>query len=380
MNILFVLHYSGFYGANKSLLTLMTLLREHYSVTPVVLLPNKGVVCHELDKAGIEFQVFHYYWWVNNDHGIFQWFLNKRKQFINWRRVKRISSLFKGRDIDLVYTNSICVNMGYLIAKQMGLPHIWHARESLDQFSLSLSLSLSKSLAIWASPVNKKYLLISDYMMDFYREYLPVDRMVRVYNGVSLPTGISRSKKNELKGRLQICCMGVLSEQKNQLELLKALRILLLRSIEADVWLLGTGVPAYATILEDYVKQEGFEQCVHLVGHTDDVFQILQGMNLGVVAARDEAFGRVTVEFMLMRMPVIASRSGANAELIEPGVSGEVYPLGDPIALADAIEQYVRNPELLDIHGRAGELSAKQFFSAEKNAEAVYEQIQNVIN
>lgn len=379
MTILFILHYSGYYGANKSLLTLITLLRERYGITPVVLLPNYGVVCDELDKAKIEYRIFHYYWWVNDNHGLFQWLLNKRKQLRNWFRVKRICSVFADKSFDLVYTNSICVNMGYLIAKRLGLPHIWHLRENFDSFSLTLSLSLPRSLAIWASPINTRYLLISDFMMDSFQKYLPIERMVRVYNGVSLPSSVYRKSKNYPKGRLQICCVGVLSSQKNQLELLKAQSILLQRNTEVDVWIVGSGKQDYSELLHSFVKQNGLEQFVHFTGHSDDVFGILQEMNLGVVCARDEAFGRVTVEFMLMQMPVIVSRSGANAELIESGLSGDVYPLGNIEALADSIEQYVRNPDLVEMHGRAGELVAKRNFSAENNAEMVFNQIQSVL-
>lgn len=35
----------------------------------------------------------------------------------------------KKAKIDLVYSNSSCTLMGLLIAKVMGIPHIWHVRE-----------------------------------------------------------------------------------------------------------------------------------------------------------------------------------------------------------------------------------------------------------
>lgn len=380
MTILFVTHYPGFYGANKSLLMLMVLLREHHGINPIVLLPSKGAMCGKLEEAGIPYKVSHYYWWVNYNHGVFQWLLNKRKQLINHRHVGKICNLFKKENIDLVYTNSICVNMGFLIAERLGLPHVWQARETFEQFSLSLSLSLSRSKAIWDSPVNKKYILISDYMKNSYMNYLPADRMVKVHNGVDLPQGIFRKNTNVLKGRLQIACMGVLSEQKNQLEILKAQKVLLNRGVEVVVWLLGVGQQEYTDKLRQFTEQSGLNDLIHFVGHTDDVFQMLQNMNLGVVAAHDEAFGRVTLEYMLMQMPVVASRSGANAELITPGETGEIYPLGDVEALADAIEQYVKHPELLEKQGKVGEQTAKNNFSAGKNAENIYEQIKTIIS
>ena len=94
MTILFVTHYSEYYGANKSLYTLMLLLREKYGVRPIVLLPHDGPMCTQLEKVGIPYKVSHYYWWVNDNKGVFQWLLNKRKQVINYFRIcSRYSSL-----------------------------------------------------------------------------------------------------------------------------------------------------------------------------------------------------------------------------------------------------------------------------------------------
>ena len=374
MNLLFVTHYAGFYGANKSLLTLMTLLQERYGVKPLVLLPNNGFVCEKLEEKGIEYLVCPFYWWVNYNHGPFQWVLNKRKQLINYRVAKGICSKLKGRGIDLVYSNSVCVNIGFFIAKRLGLPHIWHFRESLMQYSLSLSKYLTRR--ILASPVNKRYVLTSDYMMAFYRQYLPENRMVRVYNGVDLPVGFSRSEENRMRDRLQVACVGVITKQKNQLELLKAQFLLHKRGIDIDTWFVGSANDiAYYESMKNYVVSNGLDGMVHFVGYSDRIFDELQQKNLGVVAAHDEAFGRVTIEYMLMKMPVVASRSGANPELIKPGVTGNLYNLGDVNALAYLIEEYVQHPELLANQGLCAAKDATERFSAINNAKMIYKQI-----
>lgn len=378
MTILFVTHYAGFYGANKSLYTLMLLLRERYGVCPLVLLPSDGPMCAQLQKANISYKVAHYYWWVNYNHGFFQWLLNKRKQLVNFLRLGRLCRLYRDAHIDLIYTNSVCVNVGLLMAERLGLPHIWQARESLSQFSLSLSLVLSRK--VWALHANKCNILISDYMMDYYRPYLPADRMVRIYNGVSLPAGVQREKPNVLSGRLKVACVGVISEQKNQMELLKAQAVLKDRGIAIETYFYGASRPDYVLMMQRFISEHQLDDIAHIVGHTDDVFKELQSMNLGVVTAHDEAFGRVTIEYMLMHMPVIVSNSGANAELISVGETGEIYPLGDVVQLADYIETYVRHPELLKLQGDEAARVAERDFSAEKNAELIYKQICKTVN
>lgn len=367
-------HYAGFYGANKSLLTLMLLLRDNHGVQPVVLLPSEGPMCAQLEKENIPYKVSHYYWWVNYNHGTFQWLLNKRKQLINWLRIGKLCNLFSEEKIDLIYTNSVCVNVGILMAERLRLPHIWQARESLSQFSLSLSLVLSRH--VWALPATKAHIMISDYMMDYYRPYLPNDRMVRIYNGVDLPKGIKERRLNKVNGRLKVACVGIVSNQKNQIELLKAQYILAQRGIEIETYLIGTYKSEYLAEMQLYITEHHLEGLAHITGHTDDVFGALQEMNLGVVCARDEAFGRTTIEFMLMHMPVIVSDSGANPELVSNNKTGAIYHLGNAGQLADCIEQYVLHPELLQSQGDEAAKVAKRDFSAERNAELIYEQIQ----
>lgn len=385
MTILFVTHYSGYYGANKSLLTVMCQLRERFGIKPLVLLPSSGPVCGALEEVGIPYVIRHYYWWVNDNHGLFQWLLNKRKQ---WRNQLKIGGLCDsvlalskekyGEIPALVYTNSVCVNVGIFMAERLGVPHVWQFRESLSQFSLSLSLALS--LKLWQKDVNKRYILISDYMMRYYRPYLPVQRMTCIYNGVSLSTKAERETENLLKGRLKVAIVGVVCQQKNQLELLQAQRILHEQGIEIDTFIIGTNKQEYLHQLEAYVQEHELSQYVHIMGHQDDVFAVLKEMNLGVVSATDEAFGRTTIECMRMKMPVVVSDSGANAELIRNGQDGYVYPSGDVDALAAAIKRYVEQPELLQVHGHSACQYAMDNFSAETNAEAIYKVINEVMN
>lgn len=380
MTILFVTHYDGFYGANKSLYTLMLLLRERYGVKPIVLMPNDGPMSAQLENAGMPYKVSHYYWWVNYDNGIFQWLLNKRKQLINYLRVSQLCQLFNDYQPELIYTNSVCVNIGVLMAQKLHIPHIWQYREAYRQLDFKLSLSEWSSRRIWANMVTKAHILISDYMMDYYRPFLPNERMVRIYNGVDLPNGVEERTKNVVDGRLKIACVGILSEQKNQIELLKAQALLRDRGIEIETYFYGSNKPKYLLRVRQCISALRLESLAHIVGHTSDVFSALKEMNLGVVCARDEAFGRVTVEFMLMHMPVVVSDSGANPELIESGKTGTIYPIGDVKKLADAIENYVRHPELLQTQGDEAAKVAKRDFSAERNAEQIYRVIKSAVN
>lgn len=141
MIILFVTHYAGFYGANKSLYTLMLLLRERYGVKPMVLLPHNGPMCVQLEKEEIPYKVSHYYWWVNDNHGVFQWLLNKRKQVINYFRIHKLCRLFSENKPELIYTNSVCVNIGILMAEHQLYNNLdWRCKSRKSCISIMVKL------------------------------------------------------------------------------------------------------------------------------------------------------------------------------------------------------------------------------------------------
>ena len=375
MTILFISHYSGFYGAAKSMLSLILDLRDRYGVDSIVLLPTDGPLCDELRSNNIKYYISHYYWWVNDNKGVFQWLLNKRKQLLNFYRLKRILRILEGDNIDIVYSNSVTINIGMFIAKKLNVPHIWHFRESLVQLNLSLSLSLSKYLLI--QPINSAYIMISEYMMRYYRSYLPTERMNCIYNGVSLPANINRVESNVVKKTLKLACVGVVCEQKNQLELLKAINILKQKNILVEVYIIGTHKKEYLKLLTDYVTQNELTDRVHFIGHVDNVWDVLQEMNIGVVCAKDEAFGRTTIEFMLMHMPVIVSNSGANPELIAEK-TGMIYELGDEHMLASHIESYYNYPNQITNDGDNAYEHVVKHFSKNQNTDNIYNLIQSI--
>ena len=67
-----------------------------------------------------------------------------------------------------------------------------------------------------------------------------------------------------------------------------------------------------------------------------------------------ETWGLVINEGMACGLPaVVSDHVGCHLDLVEPGVTGEVYPLGDIDALADCLARIARDPERLQAMGAA---------------------------
>lgn len=92
----------------------------------------------------------------------------------------------------------------------------------------------------------------------------------------------------------------------------------------------------------------------------------------------NEHFGIVPLEAMYMRCPVIAVNSGGPLESVANNVTGFLCdPL--PNQFAEAMEKFVRNPDLKRTMGAAGKARVVEKFSSEAFSEKLYQYIQNLI-
>ena len=96
------------------------------------------------------------------------------------------------------------------------------------------------------------------------------------------------------------------------------------------------------------------------------------------MCSRQEGFGRVTVEYMMAGLPVIASDIAANKELIN-SETGLLYHVGDIHSLKEKIVYLVNHRDLIEKMGRKAREYAQTSFSTEINTELVYNEYLKII-
>jgi glycosyltransferase involved in cell wall biosynthesis len=79
-----------------------------------------------------------------------------------------------------------------------------------------------------------------------------------------------------------------------------------------------------------------------------------------------ESFGLVALEAMACEVPVIATRVGGIPEVVQDGVDGFLYDVGDVNSMADGCLSILKNPELRQGLGRAARDHATKEFCASK--------------
>ena len=106
------------------------------------------------------------------------------------------------------------------------------------------------------------------------------------------------------------------------------------QELPARLLMIGDGPDRSAA--EWIAHRKGIQDRVHFLGKQSSVSEILPLADLLLMPSELESFGLVALEAMACRVPTIATRVGGIPELIEDGVTGLLFPVGDVEAMAGA--------------------------------------------
>jgi glycosyltransferase involved in cell wall biosynthesis len=108
------------------------------------------------------------------------------------------------------------------------------------------------------------------------------------------------------------------------------------------------------------IDQCNVKSVVHIVPWTNEVATMLATADIFCLSSRHEGWGMVLLEAMAAGLPIVTTDVGCVHEVLEPHVHGLVVPVGDTTAMAAALVQLAKHPELRVQYGHAGHLRALQ--------------------
>lgn len=156
-----------------------------------------------------------------------------------------------------------------------------------------------------------------------------------------------------------IVCVAVMRREKGHDVLLRAFEDVRRAIPRARLVLVGDG-PCRPS-LEATARGAGLGDSVEFAGRVPDIWANLRDADVFALASRNEALGIAVMEAMAAGLPVVAPAVGGIPELVEPGVTGELFASGDSDALAR---------KLIDVLGSA-ERRQKMSVAAQQAAEAM---------
>lgn len=377
--ILFISHYAGLGGANLSMLYLICNLRKQKEIEPLVFLPCHGPLEQLLLSNGITYEVHKYASLRTVNRGLLQNLIEAVSRVI----INIFQSVIIGfrlkRHIDLIHSNSSLVFFGIFLKFVMKKPLVWHLREFGDG-DYNLIFSMGKRLSGWCYSKANTVIAISEAISRYYKSLYYGSNIVTIHNGVDETSIQSKFKHPPLPQSdvVKLCIVGGISETKNQIELINAVALAQIPNIVLDI--IGDGTDDYVSFLKTIVRDNKLEKKVRFTGPIKNIGEILCSYDIGIITSKNEAFGRVTIEYMLAGIPVIASRSGANKELIEDGTTGLFYELGNANDLACKIKILSSNTVLRNIIAQNAYKTAINKYTAKTNAIKILKIYNNIAN
>ena len=223
----------------------------------------------------------------------------------------------------------------------------------------------------------------TDYSRDLLRQRCPdsASKIHRVYNGIDLehfpipllPTAHSQPR---------IVSVGRLVTFKGFEQLIDVCAELGRRGLDFTCEIIGDG--PLRENLQEKIDNLSLSSRVTLLGSLSQggVFEKLQAGDIFALPSitdrqgASDVFPTVIMEAMSAARPVVSTRLAGIPELVVHEETGFLVQPGDTMALVDALEQLVRNPELRLRYGRAGRMRIEQHFGIEQTIRPLVELLQ----
>lgn len=337
-------------GAEKQLVLLAAgLPRDEFEVH-VAALTRGGPLAEDLQAAGIPLTIIGKRW--------------KADPLAYLRLAQHIAAV----QPDLVQTWLFAANAyGRWAARRAGVPRIVASERCVDPWKSGYELALDRFLA----KKTDRIVVNSSGVSEFYiSQGLPAEKFLLIPNAISAapPSSVSRQQLlDELKlphdARL-IGAVGRLWPQKRLKDLIWAAD--LLKVVRDDVHLLIVGDGPERDRLERYRYQVRIEDRVHFLGQRHDVPRLMPHFDVLWLGSGYEGLPNVVMEAMACGVPVVASDISGNRDLVLPGKTGFLAPVGDRAGFARHTLTILEDPLLARRLGAAGRKRIEEDYTVDK--------------
>lgn len=276
---------------------------------------------------------------------------------------------------DILHTRNIgtidCVPVGRLA----GIRRCIHGEHGWDTHDIDGLNPKYRLLRRICNPMIERFVTVSRELEHWLESAIGISgaKILRICNGVDTDRFHPREQRGDSSANgnadnaVLIGSVCRFNDVKDPLNLVRAFCIAAPRArdqgISLRLQMIGDG-PLRANA-EQYLQEHGLDQDASLPGSRDDVADVLREFDVFVLASRREGISNTILEAMASGLPVIATATGGNNELVLPEVNGDLVPCQQPDALADAILELALDPHLRKRSGLASRKRALAEYSLE---------------
>jgi len=220
-----------------------------------------------------------------------------------------------------------------------------------------------------AGQLAHRVVTVSEDCAKSLRDLVPAERLEIIPNGCSAPTS-SRAIPKKPDERI-IGAIGNIEKRKGFAHLVAALPAVLKEIPQARLVIIGACVePEEERALRETASHLGVAQRVTLAGYKKEAALYVGSFDVcAAPSVARESFGLIALDAMRFRKPLVASAIGGLAEIVEEGVTGRLVAPGDEDALARALIELLKSPEVAARLGEAAHKRWKERYGAHTMAE-----------
>lgn len=303
-------------------------------------------------------------------------FAKKAKTFLQIMRslsailsyLKRLKQLIRRIQPDLIHSNGVKAHALLGLLGQLNCPVIWHiqdfysTRPIMAKVLQRLNRSATGAIALSQAVKNDAQALMQ----------VPIEV---IYPAIDHQYFRIEGKRSPV---LRIGLVATFARWKGHDIFLKAAAQVMSEIRGVSIQFQIVGAPIYSTQgsqfsleeLQTNVAKLGLEQVVEFVGFQPDTVSIYENLDIVVHAStQPEPFGLVIAEAMAFGKAVIVANAGGAAELVNNYEDAIAVPPGDVQALAQALIQLIRNPQMRQELGRNARRTAIEKFNRDRMAD-----------
>ena len=375
MNILFIANCTTLYGANRSMLEMAEELQKSGNQI-FFLFPGRGEVLKCVRERKYKYKILDYQPSVQK---ITEKCMSKSISALlhNLSLLKELKSLLIQWKIDIIHTNSITHDIGMLLSLRMGIPHVWHVREMLeDDYGLEFNYKILQKILFCKS---NQIIYISEAVKQKHHFQKRLRGAV-VYDPIDCNQYLQKKEKIFEEEHLRLLLCGAIVEGKGHIDAIKAVNYIVKKKGKLlHLQIVGSGSRSYMAELKSYVQKNQLEDIVEFLPFQKDLTKLRKKNDIALICSKNEALGRVTIESMLSELLVIGTKSGATPELLGYGKRGYLYSVGNYKELAEKLLYVMKNKEQQKEKIHYAREYAKQTFEVKSRTKDILRIYQSVL-
>jgi glycosyltransferase involved in cell wall biosynthesis len=273
------------------------------------------------------------------------------------KRVGQLAKRYGPPDIVHVH-DWLTASAGVASKHLMRVPLVmtFHSTESSRSSSIRTPESaMVGGLEWWGSYEAAKVIAVSEWMKsEVVSQFkLPPGKVVEISNAVdtakfekSVDVAATRMKWKVQPGEKLITAVGRLTSQKGFDDLIRAFAVVQRSIPGAKLLVMGEGY--LRGELEALANGEGVAARITFAGFVsdDDLVDAIKSSDMVAVPSRFEPFGIIALEAMAAGVPIVVSRVGGLAEIVEDDVDGLEVDPNSPYSIARATIRLLSDPAL----------------------------------